>query len=224
MKKRLFALALTLTLAVMPLSGCWWDDEHLSDSPLVSPFDSVTVAKPVIYLYPEAECDVSVRLDYEGDFLCTYPAYDGGWEVTARPDGTLVDRRDGREYSYLFWEGTGGMSYDLRSGFVVAREEVAPFLQDALAKAGLTPEEYNECIVYWLPQLQSHPYYLISFQGENYTESAPLTVLPEPDSMLRIFLAFQPLDAPISVPEQQIAPFERTGFTVVEWGGALLSE
>ena len=61
--------------------------------------------KPVIYLYPEAETEVTVRLEYKGRLTCTYPAPDpdGTWHVTARPNGTLTDRQ-GREYNYLFWE------------------------------------------------------------------------------------------------------------------------
>ena len=50
-----------------------------------------TNEKPVIYLYPEQEQDVSVRLDYDGKLTCTYPEYDDGWDVTAAPDGTLTD-------------------------------------------------------------------------------------------------------------------------------------
>lgn len=48
-------------------------------------------AKPVIYLYPEKETTVTVKLDYAGALTCTYPAYGDGWTVTACPDGTLTD-------------------------------------------------------------------------------------------------------------------------------------
>ena len=48
--------------------------------------------KPVIYLYPEAETEVTVSLDYDGELTCVYPAMeDGVWTVTAAPDGTLTD-------------------------------------------------------------------------------------------------------------------------------------
>lgn len=40
-------------------------------------------AKPVIYLYPEEETAVTVKLDYAGALTCTYPAYGNGWAVTA---------------------------------------------------------------------------------------------------------------------------------------------
>lgn len=60
---------------------------------------------------------------------------------------------------------------------------------------------------------------MISFQTENYEESAQLEVLPKPDSMLRVFMAFQEADANTKVPKQQLKTFQRKGFTVIEWGG-----
>ena len=180
-----------------------------------------TFAKPVIYLYPEAETEVTVRLEYKGRLTCTYPAPDpdGAWHVTARPDGTLTDRQ-GREYSYLFWEGASdGTPPDFSRGFVVRGSDTAAFLREKLAYMGLTPREYNEFIVYWLPRMQDNPWNLIAFQGRNYTDSAPLTVTPRPDSILRVFMAYHPLNAPVSVPLQELTPFVRRGFTLVEWGG-----
>ena len=177
--------------------------------------------KPVLYLYPEAETEVTVRLDYKGRLTCTYPAPDpdGAWRVTARPDGTLTDGQ-GREYSYLFWEGASdGNPPDFSRGFVVRGSDTAAFLREKLAYMGLTPREYNEFIVYWLPRMQDNPWNLIAFQGRNYTDSAPLTVTPEPDSVLRVFMAYRPLATPIVVPPQELTPFVRRGFTLVEWGG-----
>jgi CYTH domain-containing protein len=183
----------------------------------------LTPDKPVIYLYPTEQTDVSVKLDYKGVLDFTYPSiFDGGWEVTANPDGTLINKRDGREYSYLFWEGHGQASYDLSKGFVVKGEDTEEFLQEKLAYMGLLPKEYNEFIVYWLPQMQNNAYNFITFQGKEYTDTAALTVTPEPDSMLRVFMTFQGLDKPIEVPEQTLTPFTRQGFAVVEWGGCEL--
>lgn len=47
--------------------------------------------KPVIYIYPEKETEVSVSLDFDGKLTCTYPAYNNGWTVTASADGKLTD-------------------------------------------------------------------------------------------------------------------------------------
>ena len=172
-------------------------------------------AKPVIYLYPEEETEVTVRLDYDGTLTCAYPAYEDGWTVTAAPDGTLRDEA-GQTYSYLYWEGVS-------RGFCVPGADTAAFLEDTLSRLGLTRREANEFIVYWLPRMEANPYNLIAFQAEDYTNHARLTVTPEPDSLLRVFMAWKPLEAPADLPAQELPAFKRTGFTVVEWGGAELS-
>ena len=183
------------------------------------PRETFWAEKPVIYLYPEEITKVSVQLDYSGELTCTYPTYDNGWTVTAAPDGTLTDEK-GQTYNYLYWEGEGTEQYDFSQGFCVAGADTAAFLEDALAQLGLTRKEANEFIVYWLPQMEQSPYNLIAFQQEAYTEAAKLTVTPTPDSILRVFMAWKPLEKPMDIPAQTIPAFERRGFTVVEWGGA----
>ena len=106
---------------------------------------------------------------------------------------------------------------------MVKGEDTKDFLQEKLAFLGLTPREYNEFIVYWMPLMQDHPYNLISFQREAYTDLARLDISSAPDSILRVFMAYQPLDEPIEMEPQQLEPFIRTGFTVVEWGGAQIN-
>ena len=179
-------------------------------------------AKPVIYLYPTEKTQVSVQLAFDGQLTTTYPPYEDGWEVTASPDGTLLNHADGKEYSYLFWEGETDTAYDLSEGWCVRGEDTMAFLQQTLSEIGLTPKEYNEFIVYWLPQMEDNPYNLITFQGEAYTDSAALTVSPQPDSVLRVFMAWKALDTPVEIEPQEIAPFSRDGFTLVEWGGTEL--
>ena len=175
--------------------------------------------KPVIYLYPETETRVTVKLDLSGELTCTYPAYDGGWTVTAAPDGTLTDEH-GQTYNYLYWEGEVANGFDFSKGFCVAGSDTAAFLEDALDRLGLTRREANEFLVYWLPRMQDNPYNLIAFQQEAYTQSAKLTVSPQPDSVLRVFMAWKPLARPVDIPAQTLPGFERRGFTLVEWGGA----
>ena len=133
-----------------------------------------------------------MSLDYAGTLTATYPAYENGWTVTAEPDGTLYDE-NGDEYSYLFWEGENNTDYDFSKGFCVAGADTADFLREKLAEIGLTPREYNEFIVYWLPKMQDNPYNLISFQSEAYTDTAKLDIDPTPDSVLRVFMAWKPL-------------------------------
>ena len=200
--KRFFAALLALT-CMLSLSACR---------------EEQAAAKPVIYLYPEEETAVTVKLDYAGALTCTYPAYGNGWAVTACPDGTLTDDA-GQTYSYLYWEGTDTIAYDFSQGFCVAGTDTAAFLEDALAQLGLTRREANEFIVYWLPQMQENPYNLIAFQSDRYTQAAKLTIDPAPDTLLRVFMAWKPLDKAVEIPAQSLTAPERTGFTAVEWGG-----
>lgn len=188
------------------------------------PLDFPVPEKPVIYLYPEEETNVEVLLDFKGDLIADHPQYDetlGGWEVTALPDGTLIDRSDDQEYSYIFWEGIANspVQWDLSSGFVVKGEDSREFLQEILPQIGLTPKEYNEFIVYWYPQLKQNKYNLIHFAGEQYTDLAKLSIAPKPDSILRVFMVYKALEEPTALEEQVFPTFERIGFTVVEWGG-----
>lgn len=175
--------------------------------------------KPVIYLYPEEMLEVSVKLTVDGGLTCTYPAYNEGWKVMANPDGTLTDA-NGQIYNYLYWEGLTYVQYDLSKGFCVKGEDTAAFLEEALADLGLTRREANEFIVYWLPMMQENPYNIISFQTDIYTDAAKLDINPSPDTLIRVFMAWQGCDTYVELTAQELTAPERSGFTVVEWGGA----
>jgi len=177
--------------------------------------------KPVIYLYPKTETKVSVKLDLDGKFTCTYPLYNNGWTVTASPDGTLTDQK-GKQYYCLYWEGKTNNQYKINKGFVVAGKDTASFLRDKLLYLGLTEREAEEFIIYWLPQMQDNPYNMIYFAEKEYTDSAVLNIDPMPDTLLRIMMVWKPCDEKVDLPEQTLAPTERKGFTVVEWGGCRL--
>lgn len=181
--------------------------------------------KPVIYLYPEAVTDVSVTLDYTGTLTSTYPAYKNGWNVTAYPDGTLIDSETERSYYCLFWEGIDGddVVYDFSEGFCVRGEDTAAFLEYALDELGLSEREANEFIIFWAPMMEQNAYNLIAFQTEAYTDHAVLHIEPTPNTVIRVFMAWHAVDAPIAVRPQTLTAPERNGFTVVEWGGTELS-
>ena len=191
---------------------------------LISCTNDAVSKKPVIYLYPKEEEVIDVKLEYKGEITVTYPEYKDGWKVKANPDGTLINLEDNKEYSYLFWEGLSDLDYDISEGFVVKNEDTVDFLQEKLEYVGLTPKEYNEFIVYWLPILQENNYNLVYFAGEEYDEYAKLNINPKPDSILRVMMVYKPLDKPIEIKEQKLEQFKREGFTVVEWGGTKIEE
>ena len=197
-------------------------DEDGNANLLINP--EIFYGKPVIYLYPEEETDITVRLP-KTDLTVTYPAYNDGWSVTADPDGTLVNHADGKEYSYLFWEGVGSLETDFSEGFCVRGEDTAAFLQETLSALGLTPREYNEFIVWWLPQMQNNAWNLINFVWEEYDTAAPLDITPAPDTVIRVFMVWHASEnfVEIPVPNLPAAP-ERNGFTVIEWGGTEITK
>ena len=174
--------------------------------------------KPVIYLYPEAETEVAVKLALQGELTCTYPAYHDGWQVTAAPDGTLTDAK-GQTYSYLYWEGETNAQWDMTEGFCIKGEDTAAFLEEALAKLGLNRKEANEFIVYWLPQMEKNPYNIISFQEARYEEAAKLDIAPAPDTVIRVFMTWKASESYKEIPAQTLSAPERKGFTAIEWGG-----
>jgi hypothetical protein len=178
----------------------------------------IYVAKPVIYLYPETETEVAVKLNLNGKLTCTYPKYNGGWNVIATPDGTLTDK-SGKKYNYLYWEGETDTEFDFSRGFCVKGEDTAEFLEEALEKLGLSRREANEFIVYWLPLMETNPYNVIAFQNDIYTNCAKLNVTPTPNTVIRVFMAYTPSDTFVEILPQPLTAPTRNGFTVVEWGG-----
>ena len=178
---------------------------------------------PIIYLYPEEETVVNVQLSLDGNLTSSYPRYDEdlGWIVTASPDGTLTDG-DGREYEYLFWEGDLRIKPDLSRGFCVKGEDTVAFLEDALAQLGLTDKEADTFIMFWLPQLESNKYNVITFQTEAYEDAASLEITPAPDTVIRVNMLWYPVSSYVDMEAQDLTalnPDTREGFTVVEWGG-----
>lgn len=181
----------------------------------------VELLKPIIYLYPEEEMEVSVELDYDGKLEFTYPKYENGWNVKASPDGTLIDST-GRSYYSLFWEGSANDPIVPENGFVIDTDTVIPFLENKLEALGLNEREANEFIVFWYPKLQGSHYQLIHFAQEEYEEMAKLKITPTPESLIRVMMIYKPLNTSMYFPEQELPEKpERKGFTVVEWGGAL---
>jgi CarboxypepD_reg-like domain len=185
----------------------------------------VQVEKPVIYLYPTEKQEVHVKLDYKGELSHTYPKYkDGGWTVTAEPNGTLWDEK-GQEYYALFWEGIPKEDIIPQDGFVISGEETAAFLEEKLAFLGLNRREANEFIMFWLPRMENNAYNLIHFASEAYEKQAELIVTPQPETSIRVMMLTQPLKNNIQFPLQDLSSLkkERKGFTLVEWGGAVIS-
>ena len=179
-----------------------------------------TIAKPIIYIYPQEETEVSVKVGYPDSLTCTYPKYENGWDVIASPDGDLKDVKTGRNLYALYWEGIRTKEGNIEDGFVVKRENVASFLEEKLEILGLNEREAEEFIVYWLPILEKNEYNFIRFyEKEEIDEMMPLEINPEPETLIRVLMGWKKLDKNIDIKEQKLEKVQRTGYTVVEWGG-----
>lgn len=179
--------------------------------------------KPIIYLYPTEEINITVKLGYKNKLTSTYPKYVDGWEVVAKPDGTLIDKNTGRELYSLYWEGKHTEPINMNEGFVVKGEDSIKFLEEKLAILGLNEKEAEEFIIYWLPKLEENKYNYIRFASiDEINENMPLEFSIEPDTIIRVLMQYKALDNPISVKEQVLETQSRVGFTIVEWGGTII--
>lgn len=179
--------------------------------------------KPVIYVYPAATQQVSIRLDVQGQLGFTYPAYNDGWNFTADPDGTL--HMNGKEYGYLFWDAKVPSTQfnDVRnSGFVVQRDSLVPFFEGQLTAMGLNAREQQDFITYWCPLMQKNEKSFVHFLfTAEYDSIATIGITPKPDHLFRVFMVWEdgaPYNA-MDVQPQSIPGVTREGFTVIEWGG-----
>jgi len=184
-------------------------------------YDNLTsMKKPIIYIYPQEETEVSVKVGYPENLTCTYPKYENGWDVIASPDGNLKDVKTGRNLYALYWEGLRNKEVKIEDGFVVKGENVASFLEEKLEILGLDEREAEEFIVYWLPILEKNEYSFIRFyEKEEIDEMMPLEINPEPETLIRVLMGWKKLDKNIDIKEQKLEKVQRTGYTVVEWGG-----
>ena len=186
---------------------------------IISPM--ITNYKPIIYLYPEEEKELTVKLEYKNNITVSYPEYIDGWNVLAEPNGDLLDLDTGRKLYALYYESINKEEFRIeKDGFVVKREDTTKFLEEKLKLLGLNERESEEFIVYWLPKLQENKYNYIRFATlEEINKNMPLEFSSKPDTLIRVLMTYKGLNKQIKVEEQQINTPERIGFTVVEWGG-----
>ncbi|MBK9191015.1 MAG: hypothetical protein IPM77_05565 [Crocinitomicaceae bacterium] len=188
--------------------------------------------KPVIYLYADQEKDAEIRINPKGEFTFTYPEYKNGWNFKVNSEVTISEIKTGKKYPYLFWEASSeNMFYRQENGavpgFIISSSDVIPFLEEKLTLLGLNQKEQTDFITYWGPLMQTKENCLIQFmiddEYENYV--AEMSVHPKPDAIRRVYMFISPLDQnSIGMPviPQDLKSFERSGFTVVEWGGSII--
>jgi hypothetical protein len=183
-----------------------------------------TIVKPIIYLYPEEDTNISVVLEKPDNITCSYPKYTTGWNVFAKTNGDLIDLDTGRNLYSLYYESDKDVEHKMTDeGFVIKGQDSAIFLEEKLEVLGLNEREAEEFIVYWLPILEKNKYNYIRFaSAEEIDLNMPIRVNPVPDTVIRVLMITKPLDKYEKVNEQQLEKVERNGYTLVEWGGTII--
>ena len=226
MKKTLIIASCLVVASLSFLAGC---DTHEKKSN-----HEVLDEKPVVYVYPEEEQGLTMTIDVKGTLDMVYPAPErqvqteegtrASWTISAAPDGTLTDA-SGRTYPSLFWDGPVSLTSP-EQGFVVAREDAVPFLEEKLAQLGLSDKEAADFITYWAPRIRANEYTFVSFDASSYAQQVTYSFADEagkqvvPDTFIRVFMTMRKAEASTVVTPQNFASTPtRSGFTVVEWGG-----
>lgn len=197
--------------------------------------------KPAVYLYPEKEQLVNVQVDIAHGFLTyTDPLYPKtGWSVLAKPSGDLqylgnnfADSKGVVNYGtgmfpYLYYEGKVADASVTKpdQGYVIAYDKLPSFYDELLPKLGLNAKETKEFKEYWVKALPQSSYYFIGLIPQAELDiNEPLTITPKEDTMIRVRLYFEALDAFKTVQEPQLSTPARSGFTVVDWGGMVKAD
>ena len=228
MKKALIILSCLVVASLSFLAAC---DTHEKKGN-----HEVLDEKPVVYVYPEEEQGLTMTIDVKGTLDMVYPAPErqvqteegtrASWTISAAPDGTLTDA-SGRSYPYVFWEGPVRQDTP-EQGFIVAREDAVPFLEEKLGQLGLSDKEAADFITYWAPRIRANEYTFVSFDASSYAQQVTYSFADEagnqvvPDTFIRVFMTIRAADATEEVTPQVFGPTPtRSGFTAVEWGGAV---
>lgn len=179
--------------------------------------------KPVIYLYPKESINVKIHFNLnKAKFTTVYPKFtsENEWNVLASPNGDI--KIGNKIYPSLFWEAESYINQDFSKGFIVRDEDAESFLEEKLKLIGLNDKESYDFITFWLPLIKRNKLSLLSFQTEEFFKNFEEKIEPKPDTVLRVFLSIKKIEKICDIEEQKLTKVERSGFTVVEWGGSLI--
>jgi hypothetical protein len=193
--------------------GFWLDGAELRDTMSLE-----VVKKPALYLYPEKETTVEVRLGPKGRITRTIPRCQGRWVVTVGKDG-LIDRK----YRYLFYEAElSSPIAQPEEGWCLRRTDLRSRMGSLLARLGLNSREAGDFKAYWLKNLSGSRFWIVRLiRPEVVDDQLGLAIQPKPQSIMRVIFTFTPSANMAKLREPEITKFERKGFTAVEWGGIL---
>jgi len=181
-------------------------------------FSSMVARKPAVYLYPEEDSQIQVKLDVNGKIIEDIPVYNGGWDVFVTTEGIIEN-----QYDYLFYEAKLKEVAIPDEGWIVSYDDLDTWFEVNLDKLGLNEKEKFQFKEYWLEELGESNYYEIKLLSDEFlNENMDLIISPKPDTEIRLNFLFKPLRKQYDIVNPEIITPVRQGFTVVEWGGILI--
>jgi hypothetical protein len=175
------------------------------------------VKKPNIYLYPETNQRISVKLEFPlgGTLIKSDPDYGLGWLVDVEPNGRI----DG-QYDYLFYEARVPDLYQYSSGWIVHKDTLSAFFVHTMTQTGFTTREITDFTDYWGPRLISDSLYEVYPQQEQQLNGLiRLQVSPAPQSQLRLFFLIRPAQVNEGCLTRPVLfKANRNGYHLAEWG------
>jgi hypothetical protein len=194
-----------------PFQSCRPDDED-------DGCDSCIIAlKPNIYIYPNEQSDLSVKLSFPkgGWVVASEPEYGTGWNFNVDTAGLINNT-----YSFLFYESTQPDVWQINFGWILQTDSLELFFRQNMAEYGFKGSEIDDFIEYWIPRLDDYLFYLIYPQTKSIIDDViQLDFSKQPENILRLFYVIKgqnQLQDKLTVPT--IESFKREGYFVTEWG------
>jgi hypothetical protein len=190
--------------------------------------------KPVIYCYSEKPIHFDLKLNTVGQLAFAYPPLNAHrtWNMHLE-NNALTDTQSHQKYPYLFWESeqdnvhfkakNSHQNSNELNAFIVSKSTIVKFLDSTLTAVGFNSQEKTDFITYWGPRMQASNFYLIQFLQNNACETiSTYEINPTPAHLNRFYMLFMESETnnfPYITTPQQLKPFKRNGFYMVDWGG-----
>ncbi len=185
---------------------------------LVKPLynNNIIVYKPNIYIYPETDINLclSVSFPLGGSVITSIPDYNKGWCVDVNTSGIINN-----QYNYLFYESTQPNIFQYNKGWCIRKEDLKQFFEQNMGSYNFSIPEIKDFADYWIPLLTENNFYKIYPQTNFIIDKIiRLDFSIQPDNVSRLFYGIVGTDKMEHMENPEIVPFNRQGFSVVEWG------
>jgi hypothetical protein len=182
---------------------------------------------PAIWLYPERELDVEIKLSFSGrGFMTTSaPAYNDRWRIHVDPtqpfnkySSTYVDDP---WVPHLDYDGFREGTFQTSAGWCIEQQSLFAWQRSQLKEIGFLDSEIDEANIDYARMLLNRrypePYFAIYPQVTSIVEaSVALEITPRADTTYRLWLYFVPVEKRLELRTPEVPRIERKGFTLIE--------